>query len=113
MALFRTPETNSPSERNSRVVAACFRPDSVPRPSHVFSVFVQPVCPSAFFSSFFGFSPVKSSAVRGHAEWRESRRQRQLFVLRVPGSGALFKPRATRAPVPPEAPGVLPGDDGR
>ena len=102
------------SGRNLRVGARYFQSDSVPRPPAcslcapylLWRLVCLCVC-------LFIFYPVKSSVVTGHVGWRESRGWREFLVLRVPGSGTLLQPRAARAQVPQEAPGVLRGDGCR
>lgn len=71
------------------------------------------VSSDCLFVCLFIFYPVKSFVVTGHVGWRESRGWWEFLVLRVPGSGTLLQPRAARAQVPQEAPGVLRSDGCR
>lgn len=71
-----------------------------------------PVSPFTSFS----ISPFLSSRFPVNVNFltvSDGGKRRQLFVLGFPRAWSLFKPRAARAPVPPEAPGVLRGDGGR
>lgn len=82
-------------------------------PLHVLSLRSVSPLTACLFVCLFIFYPVKSSVVTGHVGWRQSRGWREFLVLRVPGSGTLLQPRAARAQVPQEAPGVLRGDGCR